>query len=159
MKGLLREFGAHWFPVELDTNKVCRREETGIRAPDSFVDKELLSTFFSVQSKAYADANKIIPPSGDFFNLDVVIDWLATNKESLVRHNRELDGALIRKISEYRDEVRRDPSWLDQSFPELEVFRKDMPATFAYVNLIRNMVRDRDISRRKAMAWISLMQW
>jgi hypothetical protein len=90
VKGLLREFGAHWFPVEVDTNKVCKREETGIRAPDSFVDKEWLNTFFSTQSKSYADAGKIIPLSGDFFNLDVVIDWLATDKESLVRHNREL---------------------------------------------------------------------
>ena len=148
VKALLREFGPHWFPVELSGNEVCEREAKGLTAPETFAAKDLAKVFFSVQSEAYQKANRIIAPSGDFFSLDALIDWLASGKDRLVRDIQELDAKLIAKINEYRNEQKRDPSWLDRSFPVFP-FRADKPAMFAYENLIRNLVADRGFQPKK----------
>ncbi len=148
VKSFLRELGPHWFPVELDTHEVCEKEGRSLVGADAFAANDLLKKFFLVQMQAKHCAEKVIGPGGSFFNLDVLVDWLATGKDKLIRHNETLDATLIRKVNEYRDEDMRDSSWLDKHFPRVP-FRSDMPATFTYINLLRNLVRDRGYQLKK----------
>jgi len=46
---------------------------------------------------------------------------------------------MLGRINTYRLEFERSPAWLNQNFPVLP-FNSLMPATFAYVNLIRTLI-------------------
>jgi hypothetical protein len=140
--GFLREIGRHWFPVKLNTFEACDMELKGIKGGVAFTESDLAKTFFRIKVTQCGKHNKLIVFDDNFFGLDALVEWLATGKDRLVIDNKKLDETLHRKIMGYRAEIKRDPSWIDRSFQELP-FRSDMPATFVYVNLIRNLLRDR----------------
>jgi hypothetical protein len=140
--GFLREIGRHWYPVKLNTFEACDMELKGIKGGTAFTESDLARVFFKIKVTNCGRDNKLVVFDDDFFSLDALVQWLATGKDRLVSDNRKLDESLDRKITEYRAEIKRDPSWIDRSFRELP-FRNDMAATFVYVNLIRNLLRDR----------------
>jgi hypothetical protein len=59
-----------------------------------------------------------------------------------------MDAALIKRIGEHRAAFERSPAWLDQHFPALP-FSPSNPATFRYVNLIRNLLTSAKAQRIK----------
>jgi hypothetical protein len=81
----------------------------------------------------------IIDLSEQFFRLGPVLDWVGPQRDSIRKRMAALDAALIKRISEYSTEFERSPAWLDQRFPALP-FNPSKPATFAYVNLVRNLI-------------------
>jgi hypothetical protein len=82
---------------------------------------------------------KIISPSEDFFRLGPVLEWVIPQRDSIRAGTSEMDGALIKKIAGYRSQYELDSSWLERTFPQLP-FNPAMPATFVYVNLIRDLI-------------------
>jgi hypothetical protein len=51
-----------------------------------------------------------------------------------------MDRKLVEQIKDHRAKYEADPDWLETEFPEMRPFRTGYPATFAYVNLVRQMV-------------------
>ncbi len=142
LRTFLDELGPHWYPVELNPVEVVERELRGQPADASCLSKDLFKDYFVTRTSGYEPGcGRIIDLSDQFFRLGAVIDWLVPQRESLLQANAELDAALISKISEYRVEYERDPQSLDWAFPPLP-FNSSKPATFAYVSLVRTLVRE-----------------
>jgi len=140
VRTFLDEVGPHWFPVELDPFEVANRELKGAVPAESCVSRDFVKAYFAVRTMGYSpNSGKVIDLSDDFFRLGAVLDWLGPRRESIRERTAALDAALINKISGYRAEFERDPTWLDQKFPALP-FNPSMPATFAYVNLVRTLM-------------------
>jgi hypothetical protein len=136
-KEFLNKIGPRWFPVELDPLVVVRRELAGSAVADSCVSKQFLKDYSAYRMGQ--QAGPLVDLSEQFFSLGAVIDWWYPQRESIRRGLVSLDGALIRRIDEYRAEFERDPQWLDQRFPALS-FNPSHPATFTYVSLVRSLV-------------------
>jgi len=145
----LDDVGPHWFPVELDAFEVVKREEGGASAAASCLSKRFINDFFAIQVRDYTPRpGMVIDLAQDFFRLGSVMDWVGPQRESIRKGLADLDDALIQGICAYRDEFERNPSWLDQKFPILP-FNSARPATFAYVNLVRNLIVEANSYRLK----------
>lgn len=140
MRAFLNELGPCWFPVELDAYEVTKREAQGMPPDKScFCDRFLKDYVASYCGSA--PPGKIIGISEETFALGHIMKWLAPQRDSITRGKRELDEALIRRITGYRAESDADPSWLDRTFPVLP-FHPKMAATFTYINLVRLLVKE-----------------
>jgi hypothetical protein len=137
---LLDEIGAHWFPVEMNPFRVSERELAGASVDQSCIATEFMKQYFTARTTGYTPGSgRVISLSEDFYCLGPVVDWLAPQRESIRTNTANLDGALINKISQYRNEHERDPGWLDRTFPPLP-YVESKPATFTYVNLVRTLI-------------------
>jgi hypothetical protein len=145
----LDEVGPHWFPVELDAFEVVKRELSGASPAESCLSKQFMDDFFRVQMMDYSPASgMIINLAQDFFRLGRVVDWVGPQCDLIRRRSADMDDALIKRIRAYRIEFDRNPSWLDQKFP-IQPFNSAMPATFAYVSLVRNLIVEEKSFRLK----------
>jgi hypothetical protein len=139
MKVFLDEVGAHWFPVELDPAVVVERERKGEVPAMNCLSERFLRDFFA--DRLRANSGKIINLSPDFFRLGAVLEWIGPQRDSIRAGLVDLDNALIKRIDGYRANFERDPDWLDRAFPAVP-FNPSKPATFAYLNLVRNLILD-----------------
>ncbi len=142
VRTFLDDVGPHWFPVELDPFEVANRELRHVDPVENCVSRDFMKQYFAARTMGYSpNSGKVIDLSEDSFRLGAVLDWLGPQRESIRKGTATLDAALIKKISEYRAKLERDPLWLDHKFPALP-FNPSMPATFTYVNLVRTMIVD-----------------
>jgi hypothetical protein len=136
VRAFLEEIGPRWFPVELDPLLVIKRELSGKRA-----DKSCFSDKFMRDYLRYRADNKPLNQniSAEFFRLGPIMDWLASQRDSIAKGKADLDDALIRKIKDHRAKYEADPQWLEVSFRMLS--DDEAPrATFVYNNLIRTLI-------------------
>ena len=140
VRALLDEIGPRWFPVELNTVEVVSRETSGASASESCVSQKFMKDYFTDRLSNFSPGTaSVINLSKDFFRLGPVLDWVGRQRDSIRKGMADLDSALINRITAYRAEFERSPSWLDQHFPALP-FNPLMPATFTYVNLVRTII-------------------
>ncbi len=140
VRTFLDEVGPHWFPVELNPFVVVNRELEGAVPAESCISTDFMKQYFADRTVGYSpNSGKVIDLSEHFFRLGAVLDWVGLQRESIRKNTAALDAALIEKINGYRAESEGDPPWLDQRFPALP-FNRSMPATFAYVNLVRTLI-------------------
>src|SRR5262245_7051376 len=141
LRTFLDEIGAHWFPLELDPSVVVERERQGKFHQDACISEEFIKTYFRTRIEPYTPGSgKIIDLSEDFFRLSVVTDnWVESRRNQIKQNLARMDRALIEQVQLARDKVRFNPGLLDTAFPEM-AFDPQRPATFAYVNLLRQLV-------------------
>jgi hypothetical protein len=146
---LLNEIGPHWFPVELNPFEVTQRELAGARPDQSCVASDFMKQYFVARTAGYTPASgRVIDLSEQFFCLGAVLDWLNPQRTSILARTADLDQALINKIREHRSEYERDKLWLERAFPALP-FIEGKPATFAYVNIVRDLILEAKSHRLK----------
>ncbi len=135
----LDELGPHWFPVELNTFEVLKREWAG-SAPDACcVSSDFMRSYFRDRTKGYTPGSgKIISLSDDFFRLGAVLDWVGPQRESILKTSKEFDAVLKTEICVKRLEYERNPSMLEKG--AAQAFNPSRRATFACVNLVRTLI-------------------
>jgi hypothetical protein len=149
VKAFLKQIANHWFPVDLSVNEVCKREEQGLTGADVFSAMDFARMVFAAQVQPSLASGEITHISADLFAPDKFIEWLEVHKDRIWKDRNALDESLFRKVKEYRSRQKRDPSWVERSFPEFARFRSDKPAMFAYENIIRSFVVDRGTQPKK----------
>ena len=143
----LDELGARWFPVRLDANEVVRLELEGASPSDSCISVDFLKQYFKTRMAGYP-TGKIVSLSDDFFGLGAVLDWVTPQRNSIREGSVSLDSELVKKVAAHRAEFERNPSWLEEKFPVLQ-FNPSKPATFAYINLVRALILERNPPLKK----------
>jgi hypothetical protein len=143
LRDFLDEIGPHWFPIELNPIEVVERELKGAGLLDSCISQDFLKRYFAAQL------------GGSFSNLSetmvllgAVLDWLGPQRDSILDGMAKLDEALIQKIERHRIELEHEPQRLNEKFPMLQ-FNGLQPATFTYVNLVRNLILEAKAYRLK----------
>ncbi len=143
VKAFLNELGPNWYPIEMSVDEVMTREQRGLPPDACCVDKDLLRAFFSNRTCEHTPGSgRVIDLSGDFFQLGAFIDWLAPQRNHFLEQKRQFDELLKDSILKLRAKHKENPSWLDQIMP-LPQFNPSRAATFAYVGLLRGLIRDR----------------
>jgi hypothetical protein len=138
IKAFLNELGAHWFPVELNTIEVVKRESEGAIPSACCLSRDFMKDYFKILLGDSA-SQKVIGLSEEFFRLGAVMDWVAPQRDSINRGKAELDAALTYRLKMQRAKYEQNPEWLDQQYPVL-AFNPARRATFAYVSLSRTLM-------------------
>lgn len=142
-KAFLDEIGPHWFPIETDPTIVLDRESRGYDFGKCCFSGELLKAYF--QSRTSADvpgSGRVIDLSSDnFFKLGLFVDWLRPHKDHFDAQRVRFDGILQDGVKKCRAKVAQGRNWLDYALPTQSDSAK--LATFAYYNLMRNLIADR----------------
>jgi hypothetical protein len=136
VKVFLDEFGAHWFPAELNAFEVVQRELIESH-PYACISENLVKDF--ARDRLRDRPNAVIGLFDDFFRLGAMLDWVGPQRDSIRRGSADMDEALRNRIAGYVREYKRDRGWLNRTFPELQ-FNPSKPATFVYINLIRVLI-------------------
>jgi hypothetical protein len=152
VRGFLDEIGPHWFPVELDTMKVCNRERaSSVREGSACMSRELFVDYIARRLRdlqatrggaiALDEIFRWTPSQLDeLFGLGPMLDWVVPERDSITKSKRELDEALRRRILDGANKFRKDPAWLDRFLPPIQ-FDQSRPGMFAFVHLHRILVR------------------
>lgn len=142
IRAFLEEIDTHWFPVELDP-VVCVEREARLQEPlMACFSEDLLKVFTATRLKRSPEIELAGLPASlpsDFFRLGVFMDWLAPQRQDIMRRKAEMGVRLRDQIMEHSAKYRRNPAWLDANFPPYS-FRADRPATFVYLNLVRLLI-------------------
>ena len=131
LRTFLDELGPHWFPVELNPFDVVDREQKGKRAGESCVSTGFMNAYFSDRMTGYSP--KIIDLSDDFFRLGAVLDWVGPRRDAIRETSAKFDETVRDAVYKTRTVYAQNP------FPA-SLFNPRQPATFASVNLIRNLL-------------------
>jgi hypothetical protein len=138
MKDFLSDLGPHWFPVEMDPKMISDREVAGESTGDSCSCKKFVKDFYNDRVIAQP-RNRLIDLSEQFFDLGWTMEWLTSQRQSVITGKTRLDEVLRERILEHRLKFERDATWLDSAFPPLP-FNARFPATFAYAHLMRTLI-------------------
>jgi hypothetical protein len=94
----LDEIGAHWFPVELDSYEVTRRElHENKSGGDAFVSRSFVRNVLALRG-----TDRLNDPPHDLFRLSFIFDgWLHPQRQSIADGLSQLDQALIQRIEGY----------------------------------------------------------
>jgi len=141
-KVFLDEVGPHWFPVEMDPSVVLARESRGLDASSCCFSGELLKAYFQQRTSAEVPGSgRLIDLSGDFFKLGLFVDWLQPHKNHFVDQYFRFDHILQSGVKRGRLKAMENKPWLDHI--SVKYFDPGKPATFAYYNLLRNLMAER----------------
>jgi hypothetical protein len=140
IKEFLNELGAHWFPVELNVLEVVKREAEGASPSECCVSKQFmrdcLKAFFS---ESGPDPSQVVSLSENFFRLGPVMDWVASQRESIAKGKAQFDEMLRTRIRLQCAKRKSDPDWMEQNYP-IVPFNPSLPANFALINLNRTLI-------------------
>jgi hypothetical protein len=140
MRAFLNEVGPFWFPVELHPQPCIARERQAKDPAACCFSEDLLRAFTASRLNRHP-ATRVVDRSTDFFQLGLFMEWFGPQRDEISASKAEMDRSLIKQIQEHRAKYEDDRAWLNANFPEVS-FRPERPATFAYVNLVRNMILD-----------------
>ena len=144
----LSQLGAHWYPVEANIFTILDRENRGLSPNDCLFDEELLTSYFRSATAANTrGSGKVIDLSDSFFNLGAFIDWMASSRSDFVDISREYDQTMKNHLVKLRARFKKQPAWLDKGLPAIP-FSPAIPARFAFVHLMRDLIIDRGIQFR-----------
>jgi hypothetical protein len=139
VRSFLAGFGPHWTFVEVSPFTLMEREAAG-KKRDTCLSLDLMTSFWESRMAELEEASRIVDLSADtFFRLDAVMNWLASQREAMIRNTDQLDAMVIELVDHYRQLYDRDRTHFDRALPATP-FRDDQPATFVYHNILRNVV-------------------
>jgi hypothetical protein len=139
IKNFLNDLGAHWYPVELNILEVVKREAEGASPSECCVSKQFMRDCIKIFMRRYGDLGRIVDLSEDFFRLGPVMDWVASQRESIARGKAQFDEMLRTRIRLQCDKRKSDPEWMERNYPRL-LFNPSVPATFVFINLNRTLI-------------------
>jgi hypothetical protein len=139
IKNFLNDLGAHWYPVELNILEVVKREAEGASRSECCLSAQFMRDCIKIFMRRYGDLGGIIDLSEDFFRLGPVMDWVASQRESIARGKAQFDEMLRTRIRLQCDKRKNDPEWMERNYPRLP-FKQSSPATFVFINLNRILI-------------------
>jgi hypothetical protein len=149
IKAFLNELGAHWFPVELNVLEVVKREAQGAGPSRSCVSVDFMRDCVKVfLTEDLPGSGRVVNLSEDFFRLGPVMDWVASQRDSITRGKAQFDEALRTRIRMQCAKRKVDPEWMEQNYPVFP-FVKSHPANFVLINLNRTLILEASSHRLK----------
>lgn len=139
IKSFLNDLGAHWYPVELNILEVVERERRGASPSECCVSKQFMKDCIKIFVRKHGDVSRIVSFSEDFFRLGPVMDWVASQRDSIARGKAQFDEMLRMRILRQCEKRKNDPEWMEQNYPLLP-FNSSFPATFVFINLNRTLI-------------------
>jgi hypothetical protein len=142
IRSFLEDIGTHWFPAEFDPYLCLQREQESQDSINCFFSESLLKAFTATRLRRVPEIRiQDLPLSlpTDFFRLGAFMDWLAPQRDDINRRKAELGLRLKNQIAEHWAEYKKNPSWLDSTFPQLP-FNGARRGMFVYVNLVRRLI-------------------
>jgi hypothetical protein len=139
IKKFLNDLGAHWYPVELNILEVVKREAEGASPSECCVSKQFMRDCIKIFMRTRGDLGRIVDFSENFFRLGPVMDWVASQRESIARGKAQFDEMLRTRIRLQCDKRKSDPEWMERNYPRL-LFNPSIPATFVFINLNRTLI-------------------
>ena len=85
------------------------------------------------------DSGRVVNLSEDFFRLGPVMDWVASQSESIAKGKAQFDDMLRSRIRLQCAKREDDPEWMERNYPVL-AFNQSFPASFVFVNLNRTLI-------------------
>jgi hypothetical protein len=138
IRSFLDEIGPRWYPVELGTVEIVKREANGASADAACFSRQFLQDYFEIRLRDYGpgivDFNKIL-------SLGSVLDWTGPQRDKIRTSNVELDNILRKWIELGVEETKKNKQWLEEKHPAIP-FDPAKRCQFAYKNLIRILMRD-----------------
>jgi len=142
IRSFLDDIGNHWFPVEFDPYVCLQREQESQNPINCMFSESLLKRFVATRIRRAPEIKiedlRLSLPS-DFFRLGAFMDWLAPQRDDIKQRKADLGLRLRDQITEHWAEYKKNPTWLDTTFPQLP-FNSARRATFVYVNLVRRLI-------------------
>ena len=149
LKEFLDEVGPNWYPIEMLTEEVMRREAKGLPASECCLAQEALRAFFSNRTYGYvAGSGRVIDLSGAFFRLGAFVEWLGPERDHLLHQSRKLDEVMQDGVRKLRAKHKKNRSWLDDVLPQPQ-FDPSRAATFAHFSFMRELIKDSGYQLRK----------
>jgi hypothetical protein len=140
IKRFLNDLGAHWFPVELNVLEVVKREVEGASPSECCVSIQFMRDCIKTSLREYGPkSGRVVNLSEDFFRLGPVMDWVASQRESIARGKAQFDEMLRTRIRLQCAKRKNDPEWMEQNYPILP-FNPSLPANFVFINLNRTLI-------------------
>jgi len=147
IRAFLDDVGPYWVPVELDAHAAAKRElQTGSTA-EACISRRFGKDYFNFRVRQN-EPDRLIVCDERMFRLGAIFDWMLPQRESLRRGKRDLDAALITKISNYREQFDHDPAGFHSSLPAA-TFRPAYATAFTLTQLTRLLVLDAKAYRLK----------
>lgn len=142
VRAFLDSIGPHWVPFESNAWEVARREDTG-RATGVAVSEHFMKAYFEERAAELLPEGGAVSdlPSGSFFRLGAVLDWVQDNREKVRTYRDQIDDALRGRLERLRAEYDRDIASLDPLLPPCQ-FDATRPGTFVLVHLQRLLVQE-----------------
>ena len=147
IRAFLDEVGPCWVPVELDTHAAAKRELQTGSTPDACISRQFGKDYFNFRLRQ-SEPDKLFVCDENVFRLGAVFDWMLPQRDSLRQGKRDLDAALITKITSYRTEFDRSPAAFDETLPAAP-FKPGYATTFTLTQLTRSLVLDAKAYRLK----------
>ena len=149
IRAFLDDLGPHWYPVELDSLEIVKREQAGKSPSKCCLAEGLLTAFFSDKTSDHAPGSgKIISLSDEFFRLGDFVDWLSPKRDWFLQRSRAFDAQLKASVQKLRVKHSRNPGWLDRVIPTPQ-FHPAAAGTFARACLMRQLISDRGYQVKK----------
>jgi hypothetical protein len=140
VRAFLDDIGPHWFPIELDTIAVVKRELKGVDKERVCVSRDLLMDIVNVHVHQRSSSRIINFSPDEFFRLGAVLDWAGPQRDSLCRGSANMDVALRNRIALHARRWKKEPRSLDKELPPMP-FEHDRPASFAFCHLLHGLVK------------------
>jgi len=147
IREFLDEVGPCWVPVELDTHAVAKRELQTGSTPDACISRQFGKDYFNFRLRQ-CEPDKLFVCDQNVFRLGAIFDWMLPQRDSLRQGKRDLDAALITKITNYRKQFEGDPAAFDEKLPAAP-FKTGYATTFTLTQLTRSLVLDAKAHRLK----------
>jgi hypothetical protein len=152
-KAFLNRVGPHWYPMTANVFQVLEREGQGASRSACGYDGEMLIAYF--KSKTAGDtpgSGRVINLSSEqFFKLGDFIDFSMENRDYFAAKSAEFDNALKEYVTKLRAKFKKNPAWLDRALPAMP-FHSSHAARFAFVHLMRDLIRDSGCQIKKGDA-------
>jgi hypothetical protein len=152
-KSFLNQLGPHWYPIAGNVFNVIEREKKGKSRSDCGYDGELLTAYFKTNTASnLPGSGRVIDLSAEsFFKLGNVIDFSKDKREYLLGKCAEFDRVIVEYVTKLRVKSKKNSEWLDVALPAIP-FAPSSAASFAFVNLMRELIKDRGYQIKKGDA-------
>ncbi|MFZ1008757.1 MAG: hypothetical protein WAN65_18105 [Candidatus Sulfotelmatobacter sp.] len=152
-KSFLNQVGPHWYPIAGNIFAVLEREQRGMSRTDCAYGEELLTAYFQTNTASnLPGSGKVIDLSSEsFFKFGNVIDFSKDKREYLLGKCAEFDRAILEYVTKLRVKSKKKPAWLDIVLPAIP-FTPSSAASFAFVNLMRELIKDTGYQIKKGDA-------
>ena len=141
VRSFLAGIGPRWFPVELDTVTVLKRENQGIDIAQLAASGAFVESFVKFRMRSISP-DKLVSFDDDFFSLAGALDWVVSQRESIKEGCAKFDQVLREKcLKAFARGKQEGKAWVDQRFPQVP-FDENRRVNFVWRNLMRMLIKE-----------------
>lgn len=127
---------------------MVKREANGEDPQSACTDETFVKRYLVSQMRSSTPAcGKALELCDSLFHLGAILDWVGPQRESISKSSVEWDEMLSNMMSAARKKWKRDPTWLDKTFP-CKLFDATRQANFVYYNLLRMMTIETKVLKK-----------